>query len=168
MHSGVSLLEAVLYVALLGLVLVMIVNVLLILSRGRASLVASKNINNSAITTMERLTREIREAAEIKEAVGESVFNTNPGELWLESPDTTGIATTTRFYLSGGKLFISKNGSTLGALTVNGTTVAGLVFRKIDTSTSTAIKVELQLRSGSGAASHTENFYTTTVLRGSY
>jgi prepilin-type N-terminal cleavage/methylation domain-containing protein len=166
-RKGFTLIEMLIYIAILSVVFVVIVNVLLILMRSSAKLAAAKSINNSAITFMERAGREIRESARIKQGAGESVLGSHPGDLWIDS-SASGVSTTTRFFLTGSTIQMSKNGTLIGNLTLDDVTVTNLVFRKIDLATSTAVKIELQLRAGSGSAQRTENFYSTIVLRSSY
>jgi len=46
--------------------------------------------------------------------------------------------------------------------------VTSLVFRKITTTNSTAVKIEMTLRDTKDQTSLVENFYDTIILRGGY
>jgi hypothetical protein len=154
------------YVALLALFTVALVNLLFMLLRSNASFQAARSVNRAAIVSVERMTREIRGATRLIESGSASVFGTNPGRLVLETSEGT-TATTSEFYVESGALKLKQNGVVLGALTPSGATVTSLIFRKLEHATSTAVKMELTVSAGSGAASRSDSFYSTIVLRGS-
>jgi type II secretory pathway pseudopilin PulG len=164
--KGFSLPEMIIYVALLALMFLAIMNAVLGMGKGVAVLGAARMLNNSALSSMERMVREIRQASSVDQ--GQSTFNANPGKLVLNTTDSGGNSTTVEFSVSSTTLIVKQGGITLGPLTIGSTTVDSLIFRSIATSTSQAVRVEMTLTSQGISQSKTGTFYSTAVLRGSY
>ena len=156
--SGFSLIESLIYMAILSAMVVVVVNVLLITAKSYGNLKTSRNINNSIITSLERMTRDIKSADDIM--VVDSVFDTHPGKLTLQS-DTT----TTEFYLSGGILRVKEDTVDTGPLTQQESSIDNLVFRLLDNGTSKAIIIEMTMSIVYKSVTKTKKFYTTVVLR---
>ena len=164
--SGFSLVEMLFYVVILSLSLIAVMQTLIVLTRSYGVLRGVQRIEREASTAMERMIREIRDANDIDDAG--SVLGTNPGELLLRSTDSSGTARTVEFYLDAGKVSLRENGVASGILTSAKATVSSLVFRKITTTNSKGVKIEMTITTGTGQSAHTENFYSTVVLRDSY
>jgi len=159
---GFSIIEMLVYIAILGVLTVVVINTVLSLAQSFSSIKVSRNINNSALSAFERVVRDIRDADAID--VANSTFDVHPGRLTL-----TKGATTTEFYLDGGSLKIRENSIGAGVLTKQNTTVTNLVFRhSIVASTFESIKIEMTLSGSQGSLIKTENFYTAAVLRKTY
>ena len=165
---GFSLVETLFYVALLALSLLVVMQTLLVLTRSYAAFRAAGRIERDAALSLERMVREVRGANNIADAG--SVFGVHPGRLRLNTTTAAGAARTVEFSVSGGALLLeeAEDGTAAGALTSSTTTVSNLVFRKITTTRSQGVKIEMTLSSGSGAAARSERFYATAVLRNSY
>jgi len=147
---GLTLIETIIYVVIFFIVSVVLVQALFNMSRVFAEVRLSRVVNHSALTALERLTREIRQANSVDEAA--SVFDVHPGRLVLD---------TASFYLTGPTLMIKEVSSTVDhPLTSSKTSVSNLVFRLISADTTTAVKVEMTIGD--------RKFYSTAVLRGSY
>ena len=164
--GGYSLIELIIYMALMTLLLAGVVQSTLLLTQGYRNVKAVRNIENSAIYSMDRMVREIRNAVSIDGS--QTSYNTAQGSLKLNTTDDSGTAETVRFYVTGGKVMFQRNGSDVGPLSVSSATVSSLVFRSIATSTSQAIKIELTVESGTSTSYFTKNFYETATIRGSY
>lgn len=147
-RSGYSLVETLVYLAVVALVTVVIIQAIVNIVRPLSSLRVAGNTLHAASVSFERMTREIRSAASIDAA---SVFGASPGSLVLD----TGIM----FSVTDGVLTVRDAGGIVSPLT-SGVTVDSLVFRSIATPHASAIKIEAVLN---GKA-----FYSTVVLRGSY
>lgn len=161
-NNGSSLLETLIYAAILGLVVVFTTNSILAMMKSYSSVKLSRDINFSVSVAMERLANEIRLANDIDDAG--SVFTANPGKLKL---DMTG--STIEFFLSGTGLFVKEGADAPEALTANTTEIISLVFNKITSSTvSKAVKISLTAKAKGGRMEKTEKFYNTVILRGSY
>ena len=169
MRKGLSLIEIILYVALLGLLLVAVVNLTLTIATVYAKARVVRAVNQQAVAGMERMVREIRLAHGIDNAA--STFGTHPGVIELDtivSPTDTTV-TTRRFLLSGSILALEEGLSPAVALT-NRVDVTNLVFHDIDTGASgrRAVRIEMTATAGQGKLQTTQTFYETAVLRGSY
>jgi hypothetical protein len=169
-NGGYSFVEVIIYLAMLIILLTAIINGTLLLAQSYRSVKVVRDIESSAITSMDRMTREIHDASDINGTL--TTYNTNPGSLELDTTDTSGTAITLRFYALNGKVMMDKNGVTEGQLTESDVHVSSLIFRSITSSSSVAIKIEMTLQGTStsnGTSSLiTKNFYDTAVVRGSY
>jgi prepilin-type N-terminal cleavage/methylation domain-containing protein len=160
--KGFTLTEMLIYVAILSMLMVVVISTLVTMTRSYNTLKVSKQLNHAAVASMERMTREIRSAQSIVTA--QSTFDGHPGRLYLQIAS----ATTTEFFVDGGVLKLNQNGSYVGPLTSNEVQVTGLVFNRITTANSEAVRINLTLESTAGDKTKTETFYGTAVMRGSY
>lgn len=163
---GVSLVEILIYIAIMTMFLILIVNAVQSFARVYRSMHSAQNVELSAETALERLTRETRDATGVDS--GQSTLGSSPGILFLNTTDDAGVATTVKFFLADQSLHVSVNGIDQGPLTASTVRVTNLVFRLITTTKSKAVKMELTLESGSGSDYRSKLFYSTVVLRGSY
>ena len=165
--NGSSLLETLIYAAILGMVAVFATGSILAMMRSYSSVKMSRDLNFSASVAMERMTNEIRLANGIDDAG--SVFTASPGKLKLNTTDDSGAPATIEFFLSGTGVFAKENSGAPEALTASATEITNLVFNKITSSTvSKAVKISLTAKAKGGRMEKTENFYNTAILRGSY
>jgi len=160
-QKGFSLLEMLIYVSILSLLLVVVIGVLTSVARSYDTLKISKTLNHAAIVSLERITREVRNASGVQ--TGQSIFGSSPGRLYLSS----GVDTVD-FYISEGMLMINKNGAFEGPLTSPDVSIIDLVFNYSTTTRSEFVTVNMTLQSGTSTKMRTEKFYSTIVLRGSY
>lgn len=165
-HSGFSLIELLVYVAVFATALTLIVGTALGLSRAYGGVSNLSRVERDGTAILERVTREVRGAGSID--IGASALGVNPSKLVLNITDDAGAARTVEFSVSNSALRLKENGTDSGALTGSKVTVSSFVARRISTGGSEAVKVELALQSGVGTASTTKKFYATTILRNSY
>lgn len=163
---GFTLVEVVLYVGLFVLLSTMSMNALFQTVRAFNNLRISRDINDSSVTIMERITRDIKSATSVD--MTNSTFNTSPGRLTLSTMSASGTAMTVEYYVASSSLRLKENGVDKGSLMSSNTRVDALEFHYITTGASAAIKTELHLYSGRGTVSDVDHFYNTSVLRGSY
>lgn len=165
--NGSSLLETLIYAAILGLVAIFTTGSILAMMKSYASVKMSRDLNFSASAAMERMANEIRLASGIDDAG--SAFATSSGKLKLYTTDGAGASTTIEFFLSGTGVFVKEGADAPEALTASSTEIISLVFDKITSSTiSKAIKINLTAKAKRGRMEKTEKFYNTAILRGSY
>ncbi len=157
--SGFSLIETIIYVAILGVISVVMINMLLSFTQTYKTVVALRAAEHSAISSMERITREVRAAGSVD--TGVSTLGTSPGVLTL-----TSIATTTKFYVSSGVLRMDINGTYFGPLTLSNTTINSLIFRLLDNGFSQAVKIDLTITGTVGNVSKTKTYHSTIILNG--
>ena len=158
--SGFSLIEVVVYVAILAVISVVAVNTLLLIHRALAEIRTTRAMNATAAVAMERMVRTIRDAKSVTSILGTT--------LVLTGSEATPITYT--FDVDANTLRLD-SGSGPVALTPPGVTVSGLTVQKIDLTTggkSEAVKVVLTLQASSGKTMKTQSFYGTAVLRNSY
>lgn len=163
--SGFTLVEMIIYIAFFAVLSVLAIEAIMVVMKSFYTLRLTQNINQSATTALERMSREIRNAYDIDTAG--STFNTNPGLLTLRTKDSGGANTTIEFYVSNGQVGIKEGGVDKGSLMARSTTVTNLVFRQITTTNSKAIKIEMSLHDAHGLLTRDTVFYDTIVLRGS-
>ena len=163
---GASLVETLLYVAILSAVLLVVAETLIIAIRSAGTLRASQRIERDAGFALERLARESRDAQSVN--LGASILGVHPGKLALYTTTTSGGTRAVEFYLDSGILYLKEDGAVVGPLSSAEVVVSNLIFRRAATPRSEGVTIELTLQSGSGQAARSENFYATAVLRDSY
>lgn len=163
--SGFTLVEMIIYIAFFAILSILAIEALMVVTKSFYTLRLTQNINQSATTALERMSREVRNAYDIDTA--SSTFNTNPGYLVLRTKDASGANTTVEFYVNGNQIGIKEGGVDKGSLMAKSTTVTNLVFRQITTANSKAIKIEMSLHDTHGVLSRDAVFYDTILLRGS-
>ena len=163
--KGFSLVEMLIYIAILVMMLMVIINMLYIISSSGRRLTSSRNIENSGAILFERITREIRNSTSVDSA--NSTFDTSPGVLVLNQTDLNSNAHSVKFIISSNTVHVLDNGTDQGPLTGIDTKVTNLVFSRITSTSSQAIRIQVTLQSGTSTAYKSKNFYSTTILRGS-
>jgi len=164
--KGFTLIEMFFYIAILIMLSLAVVQALIPLGRSFRTLSSNGSVNATAQTALERMVREIRSATSVD--LGNSTLASSPGVLQLNTLDSGGNATTVQFYVSGTSIRLKEAGVDVGPLSPPSARITSLIFRRITTSNSQAIKIEMTVESGSGSAYITKNFYVTAVMRGSY
>lgn len=159
--KGFSLIEMLIYVAILSAIAIVVVNITLSLAQSVSELKVAKNINSSAIASVERMARDIRSATVI-DAI-QSTFDVHPGRLTFIS---RGVVI--EFYLDGDTLKVREDSVDAGQLTSNNTLVKNLIFRRLSDGPLDGVKIEMTIESSQGKIIKTENFYDFIVLRGRY
>jgi prepilin-type N-terminal cleavage/methylation domain-containing protein len=164
--QGFSLIEMIIYIAIVSMMMMLVVGTMFGVVNAYAELRLVRNVENSAIISLDRLMREIRQASSVDTV--QSTFGTNPGTLVLNTTDTSGATTTVEFYITNGVMNVKKGGVFIGPLTSSSTAITNLVYTYLSTTTSSAIKIDMTLSSTRKATTKTGSFHTTTVLRGMY
>ena len=169
-QRGFALVEMIVYISIMVIILIAIVNVVITVTRTNKVSFVEYNIKNSAISGLEEMTKEIRNAKSINYI--QSVFSPSTnGVLSLNTIDSLGNNETVKFYLENQILMVDISGvstSTGGILTTKDVKVLSLIFTPINTTNSKAVKIEMVLSGSSGGFVKDDDFYSTVVLRGSY
>ena len=160
-----TLIEIVVYTAILFILTLVVVNVVIAMNRTYRTFTSLSTVETSAEVSLERMTREIRDATSVDTA--QSTLGSSPGQLMLNTTDASGTATTIQFFTLGQTLRVKEAGVDVGPLS-GAARVSNLVFRKLVSAQATAVKIEMTLESGSGSNYESKQFYSTVVLRGSY
>ena len=161
--KGFSLLEMIVYISILVLMLGVIMSIAVSIVRSHRAIRASRSIENSAILSLERITREIRDADNVDSA--SSVFGADSGRLTLDSIDSSGNPRTVEFYLNSNTVFLKENGVDLGPLSQADALVRALVFRLVSSPSALGVRVEMTVESGTSTYYRTANFYTSANIR---
>ncbi len=165
MKRGYTVLEILIYIAILGLLSATAVTTLVAMQRSLNQIRVTRNLNAATAVALERMTRTIRDASSINAAA--SIFDISPGVLSITGSETPSHTYT--FSMAGGALFLAVDANAATALTPSGIVVTNLVFRRITAGTiSEAVKIEMTVESSSGRATTSQNLYDTIVLRNSY
>lgn len=163
--DGFTLVEMVIYTGFVAMLGVVAIQAILTMMNSFYMARLSRNINESAVTSLERMSREVRNAFNVN--TSSSIFDASPGVLYLNTKDTNGNTTTVEFYVSNGVLRVREGGVDKGPLFAKGVTVTSLIFRNITTINSKAIKIEISLADSRGLLNQTFTLYDTIQLRGS-
>ncbi|MFC1623665.1 prepilin-type N-terminal cleavage/methylation domain-containing protein [Patescibacteria group bacterium] len=164
--NGFSFLEMIIYITILTIVLSLVINLTLLMTKSYSNIKVSHNINNSAISIMERLTREIRWSDSVNE--GSSVFGSDLGILVLNTIDESEEIVETRFYEEGGDFKIKQGIADANVLNDDNVSINKFLLTKVDTGISEMVKIELVLEGGWKDKIKSETFYNSIILRESY
>ncbi len=165
MKKGFTLVESIIYVAILTIFSVLILNVIVLFGKSWSVVKANKNVNVSAMTALERITRDVRSATSV---AGSSVLGTTPGTLDINVKDQSGASVVQSFYISNGKLFTRIGSGAEEQLTLSSVTVQSLTFYKTLLINAEAVKIVMVLTTVEGDKTETRTVETTTTLRGGY
>ena len=161
--KGFSVLEMLIYIAILVLMLSVIMNIVISVTRSGRIIKSLRNIENSAVLGLERIGRETRQAESVD--LVSSILGVSPGHLVLKGTDALGNPRTVKFYLSSGALMFSENGIDVGALTQTEARVSNLVFYLFSGSNSQGIRAEMTIENGTSTHYRSDNFYSSAILR---
>ena len=167
--SGFALVEMIVYISIMVIIMLAVINIIISITKSNKFSSIENNIKNSEISGLEEMTREIRNDKSID--YNQSVFNSSDGILFLNTLDQNVNTKTIKFYSEGQILKEDIGGvstSTGVVLTQKDVKVLSMIFKRIDTPKSKAVKIELVLSSLNSDFIKNENFYSTIVLRGSY
>jgi len=165
-NKGITILETLIYTAILGLVVFTIFKSLSSTITTHRAIKLSQTLESSAAVSMERILREIRNADSID--MGVSSFNSSPGILKLSGIDENDVDYTITFDLSGGVMRVTKDSGTPAAITSSAITISSLIFRSVSTSNSEAVRVEISFTGSAGGVTRDLDLFGFAVLRGSY
>lgn len=159
-RRGFTLIEILIYVALLAVLVAAIVQVIPTLGKSARALRSERRLANAADLAIESLIRDIRQASEI--ITSSSSFGVNPGVLVLRLPQAPGSQTivSRTFSLSSSRLQRQDDLGLTEFLTPPEVLLSNLVFWHKSATTSEIITIQITLDS--------ENFYGSAVLRSKY
>jgi len=165
-NRGFSLLEMVIYVAIMALIMVVVVNTIIVMIFSQKRIENLRTIEHSAAVAMERLTRELREASSID--LGQSILGSHPGKMVINVIDENNNPQTIEFYLEGQTFVIEEsNIGTSSPLIDPGARVTNLIFYSPTASSSRAVRIEMSIEAGQGQFLKSETFYNAVLLRNS-
>ncbi len=163
---GVSLLETVVYFALLSVLTSVVTTSLISLFKSYSLVKAQQDIETTAIQIFDKISRDIHNANAV--VVASSSFGVPQGAVGLSIASTTSSTTETyMYYVQNGDMKVSRNGTYIGDLSVPPVDVNSFTARYINGTNTQAIKLEMILRASPRYSTTTisKNFYTTVQLR---
>ena len=159
--KGFALVEMIIYLAIMVLITLVVVQSIVVVFKSNNQSFLSNSISNSAITSLEKMTREIRNAR--------SVDSPSGSILQLTSVDASGNSQNSIFYVDPiTSRLMASSSNVSGPLTSSNVIVTSLKFTPITTSSSKAVKIEMTISGNNQTTVESENFMTTVILRGSY
>ena len=161
---GYSLVEMVIYVAILSVISLLAINTILSFGPSYHTLLAYRSAENSGVLSMERMSRDIRSATSVDTA--NSTLGTSPGVLTLVATSNN-VSTTTKFYVQNSVLKVDINGTYFGPLSEASSSITSLIFRVLSGNTSSAVKVDMTVQGKAGAITEVKTYHATIILRGS-
>ncbi|PIR58155.1 MAG: hypothetical protein COU71_00175 [Parcubacteria group bacterium CG10_big_fil_rev_8_21_14_0_10_38_31] len=168
-RQGFTLMEMLVYIAILSVIVVLVVSSVLVMSKSLSSIQVSRKINNFAETSIERMIREIRFADSVDNS--SSIFGSNPGYLKFNTIDPADdTSTTIEFYQNGTDLMVKEGiNNPPEDITPSSLSVTNLTFYDIVVpGVSEAIKIEMEVKGSGIFGDKIERFYNTIVLKRSY
>jgi prepilin-type N-terminal cleavage/methylation domain-containing protein len=164
--KGFSLIEVIVYIAVLSMVFGLFTSIVLYVNRSYARLAVVRSMDISAISSLDRLSRAIRSSSGV--VTSQSTLGSTPGVLSLNQTSSSGITINTLFQVTGQNIQIKIDNIDQGNLLPTGVIVSKLVFNLVDSGKSQAISTQLQLEGRVGSSTLKETYYSTEILRGSY
>ncbi|MEI6528343.1 MAG: prepilin-type N-terminal cleavage/methylation domain-containing protein [bacterium] len=162
-NSGFTLIETLIYLAIFILISAGIIDLLFAIQKTNRNVAVLSGLSTNAVSVFERITKETREAISVN--VASSTFATSSGVLQLNTVDVSDVPHVTKFYQNSGQVKMDIDGLYFGPLMTNSATSTALIFNIATTSTSTLIKMELDLMAGTSTYQKAEKFYDSITLR---
>ena len=164
--NGFSIVEIMVYLAIFTALSILVINSFIVILSSFNTTNMNRKLLESGIVSMERVSREIRQAKNID--IVNSSLGSNPSILQLNSTDSSGNSIIIKFMDENGNLNLYKNNTLQGNLLGQNITITSLIFNRISTTQSEAVKIKITLQYSGGHKTKSENFYDTVVLRGGY
>lgn len=166
-NKGFSLIEIIIYISIFAMISIVVINSFVVVVNSFAETRSTRDLLESGNTSLERISREIRQAKSID--IGNSTFASSPGVLQLNSTNAGGNPRIVKFAVVNGALNLYQDGVLTGNLVGANISVTSLIFRRIAvTANVEAVKIEMTLQDNRSKTLHSENFYDTVLLRGAY
>ena len=162
--KGFSLIEILIYLAIFAVVSIVVINSFITVLSSFKRTRSDRDLLESGLTSVERISREIRQAKSID--MTNSTCSGSFCILQLNSTDINGVDKIVKFMVSSGFLKIYENGVDQGSLTSENISISSLIFKNIVTTNSKAVKIEMTIIDSN--SDKTANFYNTIILRGGY
>ena len=171
--QGFSLVEALVYVAILGMVISITVSFFSDLMQTYSKTSAKSDVTSNISSALKIISDEIKYASGIYTPT--TVLNSNPGQLSLETTfnaPTGHSSTYIDYYLDNGVIYEKREGSSATPLTSNRVFITTLKFERFISNGKDAVKVMIdgKINTASTNPEYQANIsLTSTVsLRGSY
>lgn len=169
MKKGTSIIELLIYGAILAFISLFAVNTLLTVTAAFSQARTERLINTNAQNILGRLIREIRFAQTVDNA---SVFDANPSDLMLKTfmSSTDDTPASVEFSVNNKNLLMKTRSANIIQLNTGNVTIQLFTAQKITnaSASTTGIKFQITIQASSTKINIQKNFYGTAILRGSY
>ena len=152
---GFSLVEMLVYIALLSLLSGALITTFLSLDMTLVRNKTERALTQDAQVAMEHMLYKIREADEVVDATGSTL-------------EIDGVYGTTQYFLTAGQIIVEDDTGATSTLTSSDVTVQALSFEHYIGDNTDLVMIEMTLSSVTKAASSTRTYNTSAVLRNSY
>ncbi|OIP77403.1 MAG: hypothetical protein AUK16_01940 [Parcubacteria group bacterium CG2_30_44_11] len=159
--SGFSLVEMLVYIALLVIVMTAAISTILSFSEAFVGYKTEKVLTRQLSDVVERLQYDIRNSIAVN-AVG-STLDVTPGTLVLDR-----IGSSVTYTLAAGVVTVAENTGPALPLTGGVVTVTALTFSQFDSGVTELVRLEITATATIGNYTKTETYQTSALLRGSY
>jgi len=170
LKRGISLIETVVYVALLGMFAVFLANFLIQMTNTYYRARAEREVISNARLLLETLEKSIAQAQEVYSPT--SRFNNDTGQLSLITPLGAQPGHTTAyldFYLDGGRLWTRPEGQTASPISAASVRVSRLRLERIIQSfRREAVRLTLQVDAAQQKIPASITLNATVAIRGNY
>ncbi len=158
--QGFSIIETVVYLALLIIVSVLVIQNIILLFKNYNIVKTNQEIEYNAINIIDKISRDIKDSKNV--IVNESVFSIPQGSLSLNTASGS-----IKYYFEDNKIKYMKDGNYFSNLSTKNIFVDNFKFYYINATNTEAIRLELGLRSKAHLDNDfiNKNFYTTIQLR---
>jgi len=161
-EGGFTLVETLIYIVLLVILVTAMVSVAVSVLRAFAQVSASERLAESAVVSMERMTREIQRAQAV-DLIG-STLGSHPGRLSLVTTDTGGSPAAVTFSHAGGRIMYQLNAGATSPLTTADVVVTNLEFTRIQGTQSDAVRIEMTAETDARGVTLSRDYRTFVVL----
>jgi Tfp pilus assembly protein PilW len=164
--KGMTMVETIVYVAIFSVISMFVFDLLHQTSTLYAQLKQNREMNETGVFIMEKLTRDIKSSVNIDSSA--STFGANPGRLSMNTITASGTPTTVEYRVIGDALYLFENGVGRGAIMASTTRLDGLIFNFMQAGQVQGVKIDLHLRPAGATTVDSQHYYSTVLLRGSY
>jgi len=159
--KGFSIVEILVYLAIFTALSILVINSFITILSSFDITNMNRKLLESGTISMERISREIRQAESV------NAFTTSTS-LVLNSHDSLESDIVIKFINEDGKLNFYKNDTLEGNLLGQNISITNLIFSRITTAKSEAVRIIMTLQYSGENNIKSENFYDTIILRGGY
>lgn len=165
-----TLIEILVYVALLGMIAVFVSNSLIQLSDVYQRARADREVISNARLVLEAVNKSVAQAQEIYTPT--SRFNTNLGQLSLATAigaDANHASAYADFYVDNGRFFTRQEGQGEAPISASSVKVDQFLLERVSMGVGRdAVKITLVVSSSRGKFSSSTTLNSTTVVKGNY
>ncbi len=141
---GFTLVEIVIYVALFGIIVSVILNVILFIFTMNKKIASYSQVNSDALSAMERMVYEVANSEYVYDATSNATqLSIATGSYATANDSITFID----FYVEGGTLFMKQDGSVPVPLTSSNVSVSALNYSYYENGSKDSVSIDLSMQS---------------------